>query len=415
MKLRARLARTGAVIGMCAATGACHWGTRLHKFPPAASASGARVAIRVVGEQSDHLGELYAAPDSGLILGETVELAGRPTRLVFVPWNRLSAMDVWRGMAEFDVRPGEPLTPEKRSRINAISRFPQGLSGDLLQAVLTKLELSTVDRVDGGRELDELAAAATAAAMPYRDRNEAIRAGYRRVGSDFPAMGEHWILPTALLEGRVDPARPPMLIYASIGDRPTLLGVGFVVTLRGRTQPEGLIGWPTAWHEHSGLLDDESLAKKRQQDNEASRTRVWVLHAWTQLKNPDGQYAAENWALPFARAGVRVIGTPPREAAEALALAVGGEEHLRARLRAASNDDRPATGIDDDIERARAEAQSIMRRWSADSIVSESDLEALALTWRSLRATLIAAIGPSAATALGAVDAGHNHAGSGKP
>src|SRR5262249_32158492 len=138
----------------------------------------------------------------------------------------------------------------------------------------------------------------------FTDRRVAVDEGYRRVGADFPGMGEHWINVGSLLGNRIDPARPALLTYAMIAGRPTLLGVGFVVVTNADSAPD-VPGWPTEWHEHSGLLADESGAAIEPTKTD-SPTHVWVMHVWTALENPAGQLSADNWSLPFRRAGVAV-------------------------------------------------------------------------------------------------------------
>ncbi|MFL5581524.1 MAG: hypothetical protein ACJ8AO_14235, partial [Gemmatimonadaceae bacterium] len=180
-------------------------------------------------------------------------------------------------------------------------------------------------------ELHSLAATAARLTARYADRRVAVVDGYRRIGSDFPGMGEHWLHPVALLAGGVDPARPTMLTYATIDGRPRLIGLGFVVTTSGDAAPD-VPGWPFAWHEHSGLLADESGAGRGPPDGRGSATHVWVLHAWTALENPDGRYAPDNWALPFARLGLDAPAGIDADAARALSLATGGGVYLRGVL-----------------------------------------------------------------------------------
>ena len=42
-------------------------------------------------------------------------------------------------------------------------------------------------------------------------------------------MGQHWVQVTLLIGGRVDPANPQILEYASIGDRKVLVGVAYAI------------------------------------------------------------------------------------------------------------------------------------------------------------------------------------------
>ena len=119
--------------------GACQWGTRPENFSAAQRPAGARVAVRVIGERADRLGELYAVDTTGVTLHES--------RLVRVPWPRLQAMDVNQLGAQYDVAQGETVGAEKRERLALVSRFPQGLNGELLTRVLGRLRQDALDTV----------------------------------------------------------------------------------------------------------------------------------------------------------------------------------------------------------------------------------------------------------------------------
>jgi hypothetical protein len=255
--------------------------------------------------------------------------------------------------------------------------------------------------------LDALAAITARQVARYADRSVAVADGYRRIGTDFPGMGEHWLHPAALLAGTIDPARPTLLAYATIGGRPVLLGVGFVITTRGDA-PADVPGWPHAWHEHSGLLAHESGAAPAGHGDHApgaavaggaTATRVWVLHAWTGLENPGGRYAPDHWALPLARAGVPPPPGTDADVGRAVALAVGGDAYLRdvlsdGGLRNVTN----AAAVDSSIGAARAAATAVMGRARHAGRVGAADVTALRATWselgRSLRARLGSAVDP---------------------
>jgi hypothetical protein len=100
---------------------------------------GARVAVRVHGEGADRRGELFAVDSLGVMIGGE--------RLVRVRWSRLAAMDVDRLDHPYDISFGEQVAPERRERIATVSRFPQGLSGELLQRVLTKFTVKTLEDI----------------------------------------------------------------------------------------------------------------------------------------------------------------------------------------------------------------------------------------------------------------------------
>lgn len=118
---------------------ACNWGTRPENLANAMGPEGARVALRVSGESADRVGELVAADTSGMTL--------RTSRLVHIRWSRVEALDVLRMGSDYDVHFGEALSAEKRARLSLVSRFPQGLSGELLRAVLAALSQSELEEV----------------------------------------------------------------------------------------------------------------------------------------------------------------------------------------------------------------------------------------------------------------------------
>lgn len=120
-------------------TSSCTWGTRSSAYPPAQGPVGARVALRVQGERADRLGELYACDSAGVTL--------RGARIVRIAWPRLAAMDVAGLGATYDVRWGETVTPEKRGRLALVSRFPQGLQGELLARVLVAARQDAVEDI----------------------------------------------------------------------------------------------------------------------------------------------------------------------------------------------------------------------------------------------------------------------------
>jgi hypothetical protein len=191
---------------------ACNHGMQPKTFIPAISPAGAVVWVRLPGDRADRTGELYAVDSAGAIV-----LSGRLTRF---PWHRLERLDVVGLGAEFDAGPSTASDPDRRARLALVSRFPQGLDGDLLRRVLATLGQASVDEPDAPRratpDLDALAEAAAGASARFADRRLAIAAGYRRIGTDFPAMGEHWLLTGAILHAEVDPARPTMLTYVTV-------------------------------------------------------------------------------------------------------------------------------------------------------------------------------------------------------
>jgi hypothetical protein len=333
-----------------------NWGVRPEQFAPAVGPAGAQVTVRIRGDSTDRMGELIAVDSSGV----TIKIG----RLVTVPWSRLEAMDVSQMGRDYDVSSGEVVKPEKRRRLALISRFPQGLA---------RVPIS----------IDSLSGDAMQKSAQYENRRVAIDAGYRRIGADFPSMGEHWLNVDELMAGRVDPAKPTLLVYADLKGQPTLLGVGFAFITHGDSQPVHLPGWPQAWHEHSGLLAEESGAHVGHGGSK-TQTHLWVMHAWTALENPDGRFAAENWLVPYARAGRTAPHHPDVAAARALSLTVGGDQFLVGLLSDA--------GLRTTTSSARIDSLISTSRARAISAHDDTELRAV---WSELESNLVRIAGPA--------------------
>lgn len=175
------------------------------------------------------------------------------------------------------------------------------------------------------REPRGFAACASSATWKYRDQAEAVLDGFRPIGDDFPAMGEHWIHVGRVFDGRFDPARPEVLSYARLNGEPVLLGVAYAVPLlAGESPPD----WPVpsdAWHDHYGSLDEETFRRgSHNMDPSTPGPRIAMLHAWIWKENPGGLFAPDNWAIPYLRLGLE---PDPFSAdtARALSLVSGGD------------------------------------------------------------------------------------------
>ena len=185
---------------------------------------------------------------------------------------------------------------------------------------------------------DPTPAAFASAAMEevarFSDVGVAIAEGYRKLGPDFPGMGEHWINPTLVIEGRLDPQRPPVLAYARVDGERRFVGFAFTHVLGPEESiPEG--PFPShAWHDHSGGVDEESvlLSGPVSIHGRSRGFRLSMVHVWAPLENADGLLAQNNWALPFVRAGLSVPQHVTIEAARALSTGGEGSEFYRALL-----------------------------------------------------------------------------------
>ena len=231
----------------------------------------------------------------------------------------------------------------------------------------------------------DFVAAARAATARYQEPSVALAAGYRRVGPDFPGMGEHWVNAALLVNGVRDVAHPPILEYALLEGRRTLIGITYavLVTNAGDALPDFPV--PTsAWHFHGGTLDEESfiLSHEGLQHVVASGPRIAVLHAWVWLENPAGVFTTDNWALPFARFGLAPPPGVPEASARAAALAGGGDAYVAALARVARHPDSAGDArVRDVLAREGAAAGARLLAARRNGALSRADVEWLAEAW----------------------------------
>jgi hypothetical protein len=188
-------------------------------------------------------------------------------------------------------------------------------------------------------DVADFVTAVRAATERYRDQANAIADGYRRIGPDFPSMGEHWLSIPLVVRGEVDPLHPPILEYITVGGRPILAGVAYTQLVRDGVPRARLPAPASAWHYHAGSVDEESFILSHAQNGGAmdssGEPRIAVLHAWIWLENPAGLFATDNWALPWHRLGIPAPpeSNGPSPAGMAAALASGGEPYFLTLLR----------------------------------------------------------------------------------
>ena len=243
-------------------------------------------------------------------------------------------------------------------------------------------------------QTDSLLDVARKASDAFSDRNAAIAAGYRRIGMDFPSMGEHWVNARVLFDGVFDAARPAILTYTVANGRPVLLGVVYAIPLAPGQDPPAAFGPGAMWHEHNGSLEEESLLPEHHSmPAAASGTRVAVLHAWVRAENPDGVFAAENWTLPFIRQGLAVPAAFPSGAARALSLLSGGERYFR-EMAGDSASESASLALDHCAAIAR---NVVSRAQSHGQVLGQADLEELNGAWTAVVLEVQKAAGPDVA------------------
>ena len=233
----------------------------------------------------------------------------------------------------------------------------------------------------------------------YHDQAAAIADGYRRVGPDFPSMGEHWVNAALLVSGVLDPARPQVLEYATIGGEPRLLGVAFAV-LVDSAPPTGLPVPPSAWHTHAGTVDEESFVLSHAEaeahgHHEMSGPRVAILHAWVWLDNPAGLLATDNWAVPFARLGFAVPEGVTPAAGRAAALAAGGARYFATLVRVVAHPDSAEQArLDSVLATVASLVSDTLGRGTGGTVLSAARVTYLDAAWEHTWNTLLDAASP---------------------
>ena len=120
-----------------------------------------------------------------------------------------------------------------------------------------------------------------------------------------------------------------------------------------------------------------------------------MLHAWIWAPNPDGIFAADNWAIPYLRLGIEPLPNPPRSASLALSLLNGGDHYFAAAVdAAASPNSRQRITINAAFARARS---------AAEAAVASQQLDELSGVWTELWKSIDAAISPDARAHVRAV------------
>jgi hypothetical protein len=250
----------------------------------------------------------------------------------------------------------------------------------------------------------EFVARAREGTARYRDRQAAIDAGFKRVGVDFPAMGEHWVNLQRVMADSFEAARPSVLTYVRVGGVPTLAGVAYTALLEpGEALPSFGAAAPF-WHEHNGTVVEESFPLHGHADApDPGEAHLAILHAWVWTDNAAGVFTTDNWSLPYLRAGVPAPRTATAELAGALSLATGGADYyLLAARNAGRLSDREAA-LAERLLRAEAAGRAAdVARVRAKRALEPADERELVEGWRALW-DAVAAVAPDRAASLRAL------------
>ena len=210
-------------------------------------------------------------------------------------------------------------------------------------------------------------------------------------------MGEHWIRVGLLFDGKFDASQPEVLSYVLVNGKPQLLGVAYAVPLlRGEEPPNGPAG-PDAWHDHSRTLEDETvLPLHHTPGTTRDGARLAMMHAWIWSLNPDGMFAADNWAIPYIRLGLTPDPTLSASVAKALSFATGGREYFELATESAA---RPQAverqRVKVAMDRAQTEVQSIVRDIRGTTL-GDPQSKTLAAAWTAMWSAIDDALGAEA-------------------
>jgi hypothetical protein len=235
----------------------------------------------------------------------------------------------------------------------------------------------------GIRDPEAFAVCASFANRKYRDQAEAILDGFRPIGGDFPAMGEHWIQVARVFDGRFDPASPEILSYARVDGEPVLLGVAYAVPLlTGESPPDWPVG-ADAWHDHYGSLGEETFSPVSHMRPPTGGPRIAMLHAWLWAENPDGLFAADNWAIPYLKLGLEPDPVSVG-AARALSLLSGGDAFFQGMIEeSAPPDQAERDRFRDLLARTRTRAAQLVGTDSGSRLPAAT-VDQLARLWAGL-------------------------------
>jgi hypothetical protein len=247
--------------------------------------------------------------------------------------------------------------------------------------------------------VDHFTARARQATARFKDRDAAIAESYVKVGPDFPAMGEHWVNGELIMRGELDPTRPAILTYTNVAGKPTLTGVVYALAL-ARNEAPPMLPVGAGWHDHVGSIDEESLLFGHDHHSDDD-IRLVVMHAWIWQPNPDGMFATDNWALPFARLGLAPPSTTNQSAARAIALlSDSGAYFAQLFARVGELDDGEATRVEAVLGRRREELERWWTRRTPSPRLTTEEIVMLEANWTGLAREVAAAVSRNAAMRL---------------
>jgi hypothetical protein len=125
----------------------------------------------------------------------------------------------------------------------------------------------------------------------FADPQVAEDAGYQPVLGLVPLQGVHYVRPEVIENGSFDLDAPPVLMYAPVSGKPTLVGVAYAYEhSRSKPLPEGFDGPNDDWHTHDEFSRDPS-------------EHIVMVHVWL-TESPGGPFARYNTWLTYMAASL---------------------------------------------------------------------------------------------------------------
>lgn len=278
----------------------------------------------------------------------------------------------------------------RRTRSGRAARrpLPHARRGAISTAVAVLLSPTSALGAQAPQETESFLREVQTAGRRFAELGVAVAEGYRKLGPDFPGMGEHWVHPGLVIAGDLDPTRPPVIGYTLVNGERRLISFAYTRVLGPHELPPAAPFPQEAWHDHTGGVDEESLLLSGPMSvHEGDHGfRLSMVHLWLDTDNPDGTLAQNNWALPFLRAGVASPEGVSSEAARALSLSTDeGAAFYDELLREGVQLDGPeldrATAAFEDAARASG---VVSERMGTEGLATGEDIRALEAIWAEL-------------------------------
>ncbi|WP_018636806.1 hypothetical protein [Parafrankia elaeagni] len=152
-----------------------------------------------------------------------------------------------------------------------------------------------------------------AAALALPTAADALAAGYIQVTQYLPGIGAHYLSIANVRDGRLDAAKPEILLYGSNRRDAPVVGVSYLQQSTPDAEPSGFAGPNDDWHYHDSLCsvkgmvvplvnpDDCATVGGRSRAG-VSANQAWMMHAWVVpgWESPWGLFSSENPELTLA-------------------------------------------------------------------------------------------------------------------